>query len=277
MCYSSYFFCFPRVHKINGRWCLCDIYPFLKNWKLLSICTADLIAFLFLPWRGETSGWWHCAVLLRAALLERVVYTPFPLHPFTLEPTWIRLSNPLSTETAIVKVTSNLHMAKYNSQFPVLRVFDQHTVINLSFWKRFFDLASRTRGSGLLLHYWQFHCRLFSWFIRTSKIWSPPGVRLLGFPMFFLVITPDYDFSWSLFGNNFLKAYSLSLWLIKLLFSSFLDENSISPLKKMSDFTRLFALTNEIGYKLCWSPLQALWANAWFIMCFSSAMRQEMC
>lgn len=33
-----------------------------------------------------------------------------------------------SIETAIVKVTNNLHIAKCNSQFPVISVFDQHTV-----------------------------------------------------------------------------------------------------------------------------------------------------
>lgn len=47
-------------------------------------------------------------------MLLNTLESGFHLHP--------------STETAIVKVTNNLHMAKYNSQFPVLSVFHQHTV-----------------------------------------------------------------------------------------------------------------------------------------------------
>lgn len=148
---------------------------------LLIYCTP------FPPWRGEAFRWWHCAVLLTANLLERVVYTPFPSHPFTLEPTCIRLSSLPSIKTAVVKVTIwTLLNAIVNSQSSVYLI--NTLLIRLSYLKHLFYLASRAPISVLLPHYWQFYCRLFSWFIQTSKTWSAPGIRFLYFPRSFLVL-----------------------------------------------------------------------------------------
>lgn len=83
-----------------------------------------------------------------------------------------------SRRTVISTLTDNWHIAKYNNLQSSVYLIST-LLINLLFLKHLFHLASRTPISVLLLHYWQFYCRLFSWCIQTSKIWSAPSITLL--------------------------------------------------------------------------------------------------
>lgn len=124
-------------------WLLIWLHPFFPHWRGVRFLPITLFYITYIK------TWESCLYFISSHPISLLnpLESDFHAHP--------------SIKSAIVKVTNNLHIAKYSSQFRSSVYLINTVLIKLSFLRHLFYLASRTPISVLLLHHWQFHCRLF--------------------------------------------------------------------------------------------------------------------